>query len=348
MAASTQILGFCFLVGIFSALSQNIDGIDCHVTFSAAVGGMVWGLTADEDAGLLIAASLDHSVYVWNTSTTKEMYQLEGHHDEVWRVGVLEGSSPAQIVTASLDGTVRLWTVRAGDIDNRTLFNTGFMITALATSIAYVLHGDKGGQIGVWRRSHQELSWVGQLQADKKMLQAIALLPSGLAVTASDDGMLRLWDLDLQEHLRSWHASSGSIVSMAVAHDGTLVTSGYDRIGIREPWELRQWDVVTGMRLSASSRFGVVTSLALHASGLLLVGGPDGAIFALELPGWNVVEALPGHEDAVHALHALGDGSIWSAGVDLNVKLWTCEMLQCDKSHGQSNGSAPEFEKWRR
>jgi len=54
------------------------------------------------------------NVYVWDTATGAPAYELRGHTAMIWSVGF--SSDGAQLVSASTDGTVRVWNCRTGDI----------------------------------------------------------------------------------------------------------------------------------------------------------------------------------------------------------------------------------------
>ncbi|CAE7627494.1 ODA11 [Symbiodinium sp. CCMP2456] len=295
--------------------TREAVSFDCNLTFSEPVGGMVWGIAADERHRLLIAPSLDYMVYVWNMTAAEparwERHMLDEHTDEVWRVAVHSepevGDKPAQphFLTGSLDGTVKVWSKTGDGFRGHLLYNTSHMVTALASS-AWIAHGDKSGLIGVWWRPG---NWYRALQADSVMIQALAFMRQNLLIAASDDGWVRIWNVTMGEVQLAWRANNGSVVSLAV--DQSLATSGYDRIGIREPWSLQLWDPGTSRLLSATRKFGVVTHVASFGPDHLVFGGPDHLVYIVLLPHWEVVQTLKGPEDAVHALHTF-DGFIAS------------------------------------
>ncbi|CAE7938455.1 wdr5, partial [Symbiodinium necroappetens] len=156
---------------------------------------------------------------------------------------------------------------------------------------------------------------------------ALAFMRQNLLIAASDDGWVRIWNVTVGEVQLAWRANNGSVVSLAV--DQSLATSGYDRIGIREPWSLQLWDPGTSRLLSATRKFGVVTHVANFGPDHLVFGGPDHLVYIVLLPNWEVVQTLKGPEDAVHALHTF-DGFIASGSADRIVRLWRCYRTACD------------------
>merc|ERR1712048_1346439 len=122
---------------------------------------------------------------------------------------------------------------------------------------------------------------------------ALSFASGNRLISASDDGIIRVWDTLTGKLDASWRANNGSVVSLAVSFDDILVTSGYDRLGIQEPWSLQQWDLRSKHRVSMSTKFGVVTALAFAPlTGHLFLGGPMSRLYAVQLPLWTVIEAL--------------------------------------------------------
>jgi len=320
------ILYFSFVSSL--ALDHVPPSLECTEKFSVVVGEMVWGVTALPVSGLVVAPSLDHSVYLWNISSGKQLRRLYGHADEVWRVVKVSDSDHPAAVTASLDGTVKLWNFSNETfVSSRTLFSCEFMVTALASTDDYIAHGDKGGQIGLWKN----LVWVGKLLEDGIMVQALVLLPGARLLSGHDNGMIRLWDLSNQTQTRSWRAYNSTAISLAARSDGGFVASGYDVAGVQEPWSLHYWDHYEGQQVSSTSSFGIVTALAfLPWSHLLALGGPENKIYFVDVLRWDVHQVVTGHAGAIHALHPFGTGFLLSGGTDREVKMWRCTEESCN------------------
>merc|ERR1712086_1025924 len=156
---------------------------------------------------------------------------------------------------------------------------TTYMITALDSNNDFVAHGDKGGQIGVWQ-VHSAFLKSGLLSADKTMVQALAFVSGGLLLAASDDGIVRLWQVTEEQILKTWKAHNGSVVSISACPKGTFITSGYDRLANGEPWSLQEWHINDTSRISSTTQFGTVTATTLlpwdlHAA----FGGAENSIY---------------------------------------------------------------------
>ena len=79
----------------------------------------------------------------------------------------------------------------------------------------------------------------------------IALSANGLvAISAGDDGIIILWDINTGEEIRRFEGHSGSVRSLAFHPDGlTAISGGYSGESKHEAGELIQWDLKTGQEI---------------------------------------------------------------------------------------------------
>lgn len=89
-------------------------GVCMHVLAKADAGQKDPGVTSvaiSHDGRLVATGSLDRMVRVWNAQSGQLMEQLEGHRDSVYSVAFMPGE--AELVSGSLDKTVKLWKLGA-------------------------------------------------------------------------------------------------------------------------------------------------------------------------------------------------------------------------------------------
>lgn len=85
-----------------------------HVLAKTDAGQKDPGVTSvaiSHDGRLVATGSLDRMVRVWNAQSGQLMEQLEGHRDSVYSVAFMPGE--AELVSGSLDKTVKLWKLGA-------------------------------------------------------------------------------------------------------------------------------------------------------------------------------------------------------------------------------------------
>lgn len=75
-------------------------------------GGWARGVGIDEIGGWVLSGGRDEDVKVWERATAKLHHTFSGHYDEITGMVLLD----QLLVTISLDGTIRRWSLKPGDL----------------------------------------------------------------------------------------------------------------------------------------------------------------------------------------------------------------------------------------
>ena len=312
--------------------------------------GTVRALAFSPDGSRLATGGQDNIVRVWTTGTTASDV-LAGHDDAVssiafgpdgsvitcdddgvanmWDVSSRAGRSLLghdagcsalavsgdgdTLVTASYDGTVRVWAI--GDMPGRIV---GHQLTG---SFAPRYLPDGTLLAAAWR--NRLLADDRELEGHERSLSAAAATPDGKVVAVGDmSGAILLWNIAAGTN-RELGRTETAIAALAITDDGqTVVSAGGDSV-------VRVWDAMTGER---SERH---PPAAPTARGRHLALTPDGAAgVALDSSGslwWFPVDddaveprALRGDCDPIagvvvtdtRAICALTDGGIATVALD--------------------------------
>lgn len=76
-------------------------------------------IVVDQDAGLVVTACRDEGVRVWNASTGDLACVFDGHYEEVTGLALVpgaDGQRANRVVSVSIDGTVRTWSLDAAEM----------------------------------------------------------------------------------------------------------------------------------------------------------------------------------------------------------------------------------------
>ena len=81
-------------------------------------GSNVRCVAVDEQGGQIITAGRDEDIKVWDRATGKLRHTYAGHYNEVTGMAILPGSL---LVSVSLDGTVRSWSLKDSDLEKERM-----------------------------------------------------------------------------------------------------------------------------------------------------------------------------------------------------------------------------------
>ena len=153
-------------------------------------GGSIRGVAFSPDGRTLATSSADRRVRLWDIERGRVLRELAGHEAEVW--GVDFSGDGALLATGSTDGTVRLWDVARGRLRARRRFGGRIYWVAFHPSRALVgVPGSAGARL--WSVEGDTPTALAGHRAEVNWLR---FSPDGaLAVTGSDDGTVRLWEV---------------------------------------------------------------------------------------------------------------------------------------------------------
>jgi WD40 repeat protein len=267
----------------------------------------VQALAATPDGRLLVSASWDRTVRVWDVRTGQVVHVLEGHEQYVEAIAVTRDGTRA--VSGSVDGTVRVWDLTLGMIAE--VLQVGEPVVDVA------VHPD-GVRLAI---------------ATPSRVLVRSLEPGPLSTVVAEDDAERRFD---QAGILAMSGKGAmrflgherDIVSLAVSPDGGRLFTG--RIGGTLEW----WDLTgSGARSgtftddevgSSGAHRGPVWAVTATPDGTAVVsGGEDGTARIWETSSGNRRCTLTGHDGAVRAVAATPDGSgVVTASSDTTVRLW--------------------------
>jgi len=273
------------------------------------------GLSGDEDGVVLL----------WNLATGQEMDRYDDSRAAV--AGLAFAPNGDSFVVGRDDGALALH--RLSSARSFAPHDAG-PVTDLAFTFdgSRVLSAHASGRVLTWDATTGQRAGPA-LVGHTGPVNAVATVPGpDRAVTAGEDGTLRVWDLATGAELRRIAASAGPLHSLALSPDGSRAFTGGDDgpIGV--------WDVAGDGGLLATLRghTGGVLDLAVYSIKNRLVSASwDGTVRLWDLDQLRETRRFVGHTSWVRsvALSAFGDQAL-SGAADNTLRLWDLDSRSED------------------
>lgn len=189
------------------------------------------------DGALLLTASHDKTVDIFDASSTALKKRLAGHQGKIYAAAF--GASRATVVTASADGSIRLWDADTGSELVSVRGHDGRVLTAaFSASGDHILTGSDDGTARLWNaRGPVE---IATLDNGVKLKAALFISDGANVVTAGEDGRAKIWTRAKERVGTELLGHSDQILSLAISPDQTKILTG------SKNRTARLWDAESG------------------------------------------------------------------------------------------------------
>lgn len=324
---------------------------DIEVGFDLIASGHQGVLSVAVNSDLTIASgNSDGTLNLWNLESNiyKTMNKFEGQKIE----SVAFSPDSNIVATGNSDGTIQLW---YHDSEKNTFNQSGEPLQTSAEAVLSVAFspdgkilasGNSDGTIQLWNQDSQKNTFkLGeplQTSADKTGAEAVwsvVFSPDGkILASGSDNGILKLWDVEKRRETDSKPAHQDPIYSVAFSSAPSrsrfflnldkldkqqLASGSYD--GTIKLWNI---DSSSSKKIQGTPKIltphNQLLSIALSKDGKILASGSDDGTIKL----WNTLSGQPlrtlkSHPYGVLSLAFDGDSqTLVSGSYDETVKVW--------------------------
>lgn len=278
--------------------------------------GAVTCCALSDDCRVIVSGGQDGTVRVWDGVRGAELHVL-GHHMGTVTSCVLS-SAGTRAVSCCLDGTVVVWDLLSSTAACTVQEKEG--VSALA------LNGDARTLVTA-STDHLVRSYLLPLDPEAAHLSmhhapvtTLARNTQGkLAVSASVDGNLKIWDLERARIMHSIAAHQAPITRCAMT-DNIVASASQDGL-------LRVWEASRGSLLHNIVAHSETITALCYTGRRILTGAQDGSSKLWDVGRGNLVAALSHHPSAITAVALSGDGRrAVTASEDGSVNLWNVSL----------------------
>jgi len=291
--------------------------------------------TTSTRTDLILSASRDKSVIVWHLARGEEDSNeygrahraLRGHSHYVEDVVISKDGHFA--LSASWDGTLRLWDLNYGTTTRRFVGHTkDIMSVAFSADNRQIVSGSRDKTIKLWNTLGECKYTIDDAHAD--WVSCVQFSPNAanpVIVSAGWDRLVKVWMLTEEFKLKkALPGHTGYINTVTVSPDGSLCASG-GKDGTAMLWDLNE-----GKHLYSLDADDIINSLTFSPNRYWLCAGTNTGIKIWDLESKEVVANITKnfpefqaktHNPACLSLAWSNDGSTLFAGYsDSLIRVW--------------------------
>ncbi|MBN2321200.1 MAG: tetratricopeptide repeat protein [Acidobacteria bacterium] len=216
----------------------------------------------------LYASALQSQYIEWRNLTAGEMK----HEEWILQTGYLKGGE--QLVSAGLDGCIRIWDSETGKLlkEIGTKEETSYLAMVIPSDGEWIAVGDNHGIVHIWNPVTAELK--KEIRADEKQINAISVSSDGkLLAAGGSEGVVRIFSADNAKLLKEISPDKGRIVSLIFSPDQEMLAIGcLDPQNNKSGGEIEVWRWESGKKIHGIPGAPAVRGLAISPDGRLLAG----------------------------------------------------------------------------
>ena len=297
----------------------------------------VSGLSFVPQSHFAISSSFDNTLILWDLDTAEPITQFKIHTNDVLNMDISPNGRIA--LSSSLDGTLILWDLFSADEIRRFVGHTSTVSGLAFTSDGKHVFSSAGFNIFRPFLKEEYTIRLWDLDAGEQVINIDAppdggelgflagdLSPDGItALTGSTDNLLKLWNIETGEVIRSYAGHDDWVAVVEISPDGKKALSGT----LRTP-NLFLWDLETGeviRKVVQDVQYPGTMDVAFSPDGkTALYATFDGPVVLLDLESGEEINRFIGHSDWVNNVAFTPDGRrAASCSRDGTVILWNIE-----------------------
>jgi len=307
-----------FFISIIWIIYQSALADDSIKTFNGHENG-VKSIAISNN--LLVSASKDETVKVWDINSGTEVSTCYGHDNEVTSVSFSPDGN--QAISGDLDGIIILWNISDCQVIHKFFNTTKVKSVSWSPNGFYALSAHYNGMVKLWDiNAKQELrTFYGHTD----QVSDVSFSPdSSKVLSASKDTTIKLWDVETGAEIRTFVGHTNWVLSVAFSTDGLFaISSSSDNT-------IRRWNIETGEQTVIYDQNWILDVNFIQDGKFAVSGGKDSILKVWDLKTGQSICNFAGHTSTITSVAVSKDKkSIFSASSDKTIKQWQiCELPQ--------------------
>ena len=220
------------------------------------------------------------------------------------------------MVSASEDGTLRVWKINSGDIQWVFKGHTDAVKAVTSMGDGLIASSSLDLTLRVWKLGSAEpLHVIGPTFAN-----ALLGVSKEILIADSIRGRLAIWNVVSGDSLVELDGHTSWVNAVVTVGDGRIVSASADET-------LRLWDLASPQQWERRSEdhSGRVNAVTCLSDGCVVTASDDWTLMIWDPDSGEALHVLEGHTGRVTAVTELGDGLIVSASDDNTLRVWDIE-----------------------
>jgi WD40 repeat protein len=238
--------------------------------------GAVYECCCSQDGDLVLSASGDSTLSLWELPSLLELRQLKGHGAPVYCCDISGNGSKA--ISGAMDGNIRVWNVNDGqEIGSFQEHKLAVLSVKFSHDSCRALSASADKTIVHWDVTVNDKGKVEgiklhTLAGHRNAVNKAVFSPDDvLALSASSDNTLKVWNLKTGKESRTFLGHRDAVLSCNISPDGQMAVSA------SQDNTLKIWSISNGKELrTLSGHLDAVRSCCFSKDGnMILSGGYD-------------------------------------------------------------------------